>query len=115
MDQVVRMLEKYASNLEGIVAERTQKLNDEKRKTEQLLHRMLPPSIADKLKAGLAIEAEYFNEVTVYFSDIVDFTVLCADSTPMQVVRMLNDLYSLCDAIISDFKVYKVDFLNHFS
>jgi len=43
MDSMIKKLEKYASNLENIVQQRTAKLTDEKRKTDMLLHRMLPP------------------------------------------------------------------------
>ena len=42
MDNMVAMLEKYANNLEGIVAERTAQLAEEKKKTETLLYQMLP-------------------------------------------------------------------------
>jgi len=42
MDQMMNMMEKYASNLEDLVTERTGLLLDEKKKTEDLLHRMLP-------------------------------------------------------------------------
>ena len=42
MDQIMDMLVKYADNLEDIVNERTRLLYEEKQKTEDLLHRMLP-------------------------------------------------------------------------
>lgn len=36
------MLEKYSNNLEDLIKERTEQLDMEKKKTEQLLNRMLP-------------------------------------------------------------------------
>lgn len=43
MDNMISMMEKYASNLEGLVQQRTGELLDEKKKTDLLLNRMLPP------------------------------------------------------------------------
>ena len=42
MDNMVSMLEKYASNLEDIVTDRTKQLTEEKKKTDMLLYQMLP-------------------------------------------------------------------------
>ncbi|XP_077984668.1 atrial natriuretic peptide receptor 1-like [Glandiceps talaboti] len=109
MDNMVLMLEKYAHNLEDIVADRTGQLVEEKKKTEQLLYRMLPRQAADKLKNGQTVDAEVFDDVTIFFSDIVGFTSLSAASTPLQVVTLLNSLYSLFDGIIQNYDVYKVE------
>jgi len=65
-------------------------------------------SVAEKLKAGSHVEPELFTEASVYFSDIVSFTTLASESTPMQVVTMLNDLYLMFDTTIAKFNVYKV-------
>ncbi|XP_059220787.1 guanylate cyclase 32E [Stomoxys calcitrans] len=108
-DNMLSIMEKYAYNLEGLVQERTNQLYEEKKKTDMLLYQMLPRSVAESLKRGEPIEAECFDCVTILFSDIVGFTQLCSTSTPFEVVDMLNDLYTCCDSIISNYDVYKVE------
>ncbi|CAB3242068.1 unnamed protein product [Arctia plantaginis] len=109
MDQMMDMMEKYANNLEELVNERTRLLIEEKQKTEDLLHRMLPKSVARRLTTGEGVEPESFDSVTIYFSDIVGFTAMSAESTPFQVVNFLNDLYTVFDRIIRGYDVYKVE------
>ena len=74
LDTMVYMLEKYSNDLEY-----------ERAKTEDLLERMLPKSVAQQLKMGKDVVPETFEEVSIYFSDVVGFTILCSQSTPMQV------------------------------
>ncbi|TFJ97774.1 cyclin-dependent kinase 16 [Platysternon megacephalum] len=109
LDNLLSRMEQYANNLEELVEERTQAYLEEKRKAEALLYQILPHSVAEQLKRGETVQAEAFDNVTIYFSDIVGFTALSAESTPMQVVTLLNDLYTCFDAIIDNFDVYKVE------
>ncbi|XP_016950698.1 uncharacterized protein LOC108024967 isoform X2 [Drosophila biarmipes] len=109
VDTMFQMLEKYSNNLEELIRERTEQLDVERKKTEQLLNRMLPSSVAEKLKMGLAVDPEEFSDVTIYFSDIVGFTTIAAHCSPVQVVDLLNDLYTIFDATINAYNVYKVE------
>lgn len=108
VDNLLKRMEQYANNLEGLVQERTQDYLEEKRKCEELLYQLLPKSVAAQLILGKPVIAEVFERVTIYFSDVVGFTQLSATSTPMQVVDLLNDLYTSFDSIIENFDVYKV-------
>nr|BAK69482.1 guanylyl cyclase [Caenorhabditis elegans] len=109
MDHVFNMLETYASTLEEEVSDRTKELVEEKKKSDVLLYRMLPKMVADKLKLGQTVEPETFEQVTIFFSDVVQFTTLAGKCTPLQVVTLLNDLYTIFDGIIEQNDVYKVE------
>ncbi|KAM4627243.1 retinal guanylyl cyclase 2 [Polymixia lowei] len=109
IDSMLRMLEQYSSNLEDLIRERTEELEVEKQRTEKLLAEMLPPSVAEALKTGATVEPEYFDQVTIYFSDIVGFTTISSLSDPIEVVDLLNDLYTLFDAVLCNHDVYKVE------
>lgn len=47
--------------------------------------------VAQQLMAGEMVKPEQFENVTVYFSDIVGFTALCAQSSPMQVIDIVTN------------------------
>lgn len=109
VDNLLKRMEQYANNLEELVDERTKDYYEEKKKCEKLLYQLLPQSVAAQLISGQPVVAETFDQVTIYFSDIVGFTAISAESTPMQVVQFLNDLYTCFDSIVENFDVYKVE------
>eukprot|EP00116_Pleurobrachia_bachei_P002806 sb/3463068/ len=108
-DRMMLMMEKYTHHLEELVDEKTAQLQIEKTKADKLLYRMLPMRVAEKLKKGESVLAEWFDDVTIYFSDIVGFTNICSSSDPLQVVDFLNDLYTCFDGVIDSYDVYKVE------
>lgn len=98
-------IQKYAF----VIARKTKELHEEKVRADALLYQMFPKSVADQLKRKESVRAEYFESVTVYFSDIVNFTNICSNITPMQVTLMLNTLYGVFDDLIEKYDVYKVE------
>lgn len=74
-----------------------------------LLNAVLPHQVAEKLLNGEPILPEFYECVTIYFSDIVGFTLISARSSPIEVMTFLNDLWLAFDDIIDKFDVYKVD------
>ncbi|CAJ0949081.1 unnamed protein product, partial [Mesorhabditis belari] len=109
MDHVFNLMEKYAETLEKEVQDRMVELVEEKKKSDILLYRMLPKQVADRLKLGQMVEPESFESVTIFFSDVVQFTNLAAKCSPLQIVNLLNDLYTTFDQIIEQHSVYKVE------
>ena len=97
VDNMIKRLERHTHNLEERVYERTRELQGEKLKVELLLKELLPSSVAEALTAGKQILPESFDHVTVFFSDIVGFTRLSASASPMEIVTLLNDMYSMFD------------------
>ncbi len=75
------------------ISQKTEELKEEKKTTDALLHQMLPKSIVQKLKNKEKMEAEFYENVTVFFSDIVGFTTISAKSSPHQVCTFLNMIY----------------------
>ncbi|ELW72326.1 Guanylate cyclase soluble subunit beta-2 [Tupaia chinensis] len=81
----------------------------EKKKTETLLYAMLPKHVANQLKEGKKVAAGEFKTCTILFSDVVTFTNICAACEPIQIVNMLNSMYSKFDRLTSVHEVYKVE------
>ena len=60
------------------------------------------------MKAGRGVAPQLYAAVTLYFSDVVGFTTLSSQSTPFEVIDLLNDLYGTFDDTLSKHDVYKV-------
>ncbi|XP_055377567.1 soluble guanylate cyclase 88E [Condylostylus longicornis] len=91
--------------------ESMRKLDEEMRRTDELLYQMIPKQVADRLRRGEnpIDTCEMFDSVSILFSDVVTFTEICSRITPMEVVSMLNAMYSIFDTLTERNNVYKVE------
>ncbi|MGE0084440.1 MAG: adenylate/guanylate cyclase domain-containing protein [Desulfococcaceae bacterium] len=72
-------------------------IQEERQKSEELLLNILPRPIINRLKQGEEIIADHFEEVTVMFADIVGFTNLSGRISPIDLVTLLNAVFSAFD------------------
>jgi len=84
-------------------------LQQEEEVNQRLLLKMLPLSIIHKLRGGAEYVYEKYERVSVLFSHIDDFDLHTASMQPIQLVRTLNKLFSLFDALTDEHRVYKVE------
>ncbi len=83
--------------LEAMVQERTSELKVEKEKSDHLLRAILPDQIANELKDNVHSIGQNFEDATILFSDIVNFTKTSSGCTADQIVDALNNLFTLFD------------------
>jgi class 3 adenylate cyclase len=89
-------------------------LNKQKAQTYSLLSQLLPQSIVPKLvQGGLSSVriVDRFENVTVLFTDMVNFTSFSQKVTPLQLMDFLNFMYTRFDAITNKYNLYKVEII----
>lgn len=83
-------------------------LDVEKRRAEQLLLNILPASIAERLQNGERSIADRFDDATVLFADVTNFTPLSENYSAEAIVGLLNHLFSAFDALADKYGVEKI-------
>lgn len=69
-------------------------LRQQKARSEQLLLNILPEPIAQRLQAEESTIADKFDDVTVLFADLVNFTELSTQLSSIELVEILNVIFS---------------------
>lgn len=88
--------------------ERTQELEEEKIKTDNLLRIIYPEPVIKELKETGLVEPREFKNVTLLFTDFQDFTSISSKMHPNQLVDELNDIFKNFDAIINKYSLEKL-------
>jgi len=76
--------------------------------TEDLLYNIMPAPIAQRLKLQETLIADSFDEVTVLFADLVNFTELSAEISATQLVDLLNKIFSVFDRLTQKHGLEKI-------
>merc|ERR1719412_855065 len=107
----MKMLLDAAEKKANLLESQQKKLGEIMKKSDDLISQMLPKKVADDLAKGKSNEevCEAYEMVTMLFSDIVTFTVICSHLKPLQVVQLLNNMYTLFDFLCDQNAVYKVE------
>ena len=83
-------------------------LRETQARSDSLLLNILPASIADRLKQGESTLADRYEEATILFADIVDFTPLATHLSPLELMEILNQIFSTFDRLVDEFQLEKI-------
>ena len=78
------------------------------RENERLLLNILPEPIAQRLRDGEPLIADAFEDVTLLFADIVEFTRLSSTMSPPELVQVLNEVFTVFDELVEHYGLEKV-------
>ncbi len=113
----IRAVKDMSDNLlyyEGTVTDISERRQTEfvlrlaRKKAELLLLNILPQPIAERLKKDKGTIAENFEEVTVMFADLVNFTNFSTQTSPKELVELLNQIFSKFDRLAQHHGVEKI-------
>ena len=83
-------------------------LEQERNKSEQLLHNIMPKAIADRLKTTNETISIDNPEISVLFADIVNFTVMSEKLSAEKIVGLLDEMFSKFDDLTEKFGIEKI-------
>ena len=85
-----------------------EQITQERARSEHLLARLLPPVVAQRLKTEKGPIADAFEDVTVLFADLVDFSQWSSTVGPTELVRILNCIFTAFDHLARRYGVEKI-------
>jgi guanylate cyclase len=83
-------------------------VREEKARSEALLLNILPKEIADRLKNEQRLIADGYPNVSILFADIVGFTPLSEKMQPIELVALLNEVFSYFDSLVEEYGLEKI-------
>jgi adenylate cyclase len=77
-------------------------------RVEALLLNVLPADVAQRLQSDPNSIADHFDEVSILFADVVDFTPLSSRLDAREVVGLLDRLFTSFDELVDRYEVEKI-------
>jgi class 3 adenylate cyclase len=82
-------------------------IEEEKQRSEDLLFNLLPREVTKRIKKGEEI-ADFYEDVTVLFADIVGFTEISQEHPVEEIVSLLDDLFTSFDGFVEEYGLEKI-------
>ncbi|MEG4962938.1 MULTISPECIES: adenylate/guanylate cyclase domain-containing protein [unclassified Microcoleus] len=111
LQEQTKQLEELVERLQNEIKERQGvevALRLSQKKSDHLLLNILPAAIVENLKKGQDAAADRFDSATVLFADIVGFTSLAARISPLELVNLLNQIFSKFDQLTEKHDLEKI-------
>jgi adenylate cyclase len=77
-------------------------------RSEMLLLNILPKEISEALKANQQPIATQYQDTSILFADVVEFTPMAATMTPMRLVDLLNEVFQCFDDLVEKYDLEKI-------
>jgi class 3 adenylate cyclase len=90
-----------------LIEQQRQEAETLRAQSERLLLNILPATVAERLKHGETV-ADHFDEASILFADIANFTPFSTNNSPAQVVALLNQVFSAFDHLTDKYKLEKI-------
>eukprot|EP00435_Cladocopium_sp_Y103_P071937 s266_g38.t2 len=78
-------------------------------KIEGILRTLMPPMVIEEIKRTATFVSHNYRSATIAQSDLVGFTTLASSREPMEVVRIISDLFDKFDDLADQYHIYKVE------
>jgi CheY-like chemotaxis protein/class 3 adenylate cyclase len=83
-------------------------IDQERRRADRALNRLLPETVADEIKATATLAPRRHENVAVVFADVVDFTEHCSTQEPDAIIADLQEMVAACETLAAKHGIQKI-------
>lgn len=98
----------YKHKIEKQLEMKSRELEEEKKKTDQLLKNILPEEIVNEIKVNGSVKPRYYSRVSILFTEFNDFDLITSNVEPNILLTELNEVFENFDLIIQKYNIEKL-------